>query len=251
MVDRSGRLFYLPNPKLVDLEEAIAAQTFNAICIGGSRAGGKSLGLRRVAQRYAAKLENFSALFLRRTFPELQRNHGRFCPREADRLGAHYASFKWSVEKTDATIEFGHVQDKHDFSKYIGAEYDLIVIDQIEMFLDIQVSELGASLGRIRRSDWRGLMLAGENPGGPSSSFVDELFISKTRDRTRYPEYDPTLFHWIPIALEDNAYIPEAYVQFLAGIEPTKRAMYRFGDRSHFPGQFMPSFDYAQHVRPS
>lgn len=248
MNDRTGRLFYLPNPKLVDLEEAITAQTFNGICIGGSRAGGKSVGLRRIAQRYAAKFEDFSVLFLRRTFPELLRNHCRFCPREADRLGAHYASFKWEVEQTGALVEYGHVQDPKDFSKYVGAEYDLIVLDQIEMFTDQIVTELGASLGRIRRSAWRGLMLAGENPGGPLSSFVDDLFISKTRDRTRYPDYDPNLFHFIGMDLSDNPYIPPAYVQFLAGIEPAKRAMYRYGDRTHFPGQFFANFDKASHV---
>jgi hypothetical protein len=103
----------------------------------------------------------------------------------------------------------------------------------------------------VRRSNWRSLLLAGENPGGPLSSFVDELFISKTRDRVRYPEYDPDLFHFIAIDLEQNPYVPTTYVQFLASLEPTKRAMYRFGDRSHFPGQFFANFDRSKHVSPA
>lgn len=248
MVDRLGKLFYLPNPKLVELEEAIASQQYGAICIGGSRAGGKSLGLRRIAQRYARKYEDFTVLFLRRTFPELARNHGRFCSREADRLGAHYASYKWT-EDNGSLIELGHCQDDLDFAKYIGAEGDMLVLDQAEAFTDQQVNELSASVGRIRRQGWRGLLLAGENPGGPLSAFVDELFISKTRDRIRYPDYDPNFYHFIPASLDDNPYIPESYVSFLAGLEPVKRNMYRFGDRSRFPGMFFPAFNASTHVQ--
>lgn len=248
MLDRNGRLFYLPNPKLVELEEAIESQKYGAICIGGSRAGGKSIGLRRIAQRYVAKFHEFTVIFLRRTFPELQRNHCRFCPREAERLEAHYSSYKWTVNMTGGQIEFGHCQDPNDFAKYIGSEADLLIFDQIEMFTDQQVTELSASLGRIRRDGWRGLLLAGENPGGPLSSFVDELFISKTRDTKRYPDYNPDMYHFIPASLEDNPYVPNSYVQFLAGLEPIKRDMYRYGRRDRFPGQFFGDFDPAQHV---
>lgn len=247
MLDISGRVFYIPIPRLVMLEEAIAQQQYRAICIGGDRGGGKSLGLRRIAQRLCQKYDNFSVLFLRRTFTELELNHMQYCDDEALRLGADFTKnhMTWP---NNSRLRFGHCQDPKDFKNYVGAQVDLLELDQIEMFTDQQVTEIGAAVGRIRRPGWRGLLLAGENPGGPLSSFVDELFISKNRDKVRYPNYDPSKYHFIRAELDDNPWVDEDYVDFLAGLEPIKRDMYRFGNRSRFPGQFFGAFDPAQHV---
>lgn len=248
-LDDDGILFHLPLPKQVELEEAIASQQYGFICIGGDRAGGKSEALRKIAYRYCKKYANFNVLLLRRTFPELVRNHVQKAQREVKRIGGKLASYKVTFDANDSVLEFGHCNEDDDYRRYIGAEYDLIIYDQLEMFTDQQWSEINASVGRIYRPEWRGLALAGENPGGPLSAFVDELFISKKRNSEKYPDYDPSQYHFIPAHLEDNAYIPTGYADFLAGLEPNKRAMYRFGSRSLFPGQFFPTFSKDQHVR--
>ncbi len=145
-------------------------------------------------------------------------------------------------------IEFGHCNTADDFKSYIGAEVDLLVFDQIEQFTEQQVTEISASVGRIRRNDWKGLVLAGENPGGPLASFVDQLFISKTRDRIKYPKYDPNKYGFVKAELDDNPWVDDDYVDFLAGLEPAKRDMYRFGRRDVFPGQFFKTFNPTTHV---
>lgn len=249
MLDSDGILFYLPLPKQVELEEAIASQQFGCICIGGDRAGGKSEALRKIAYRYCLKYPGFTALLLRRTFPELVRNHVQKAQREVKRINAKLASYKVTFEATDSILEFGHVQDDSNYANYIGAEYDLVIYDQLEMFTEQIFTEINACVGRIYRPEWRGLSLSGENPGGPMSAFVQELFINKTRDRERYPNYDPSQYQFIPASLEDNAYIPAGYASFLAGLEPIKRDMYRFGNRDHWPGQYFAAFDPTQHVR--
>ena len=247
MTDENGLTFYVPIPRLVSLREAIDSRQFTHLCIGGDRAGGKSHGLRRIAQDLCRTYEEFSVLFLRRTFPELLRNHMKFCIREAKRLGSSYAKpmMRWP---NGSEIEFGHCNTTDDFKSYIGAEVDLLIFDQIEQFTDQQVTEISASVGRIRRTDWKGLVLAGENPGGPLASFIDELFISKTRDRVKYPKYDPEKYGFVNAELDDNPWVDEGYVDFLAGLEPAKRDMYRFGRRDVFPGQFFPSFSATEHV---
>ena len=63
ILDAGRKLFYLPIPRLVEVEEAVASQQYGAICLGGDRSGGKSVGLRSLIYRYCMKIENFSAGF--------------------------------------------------------------------------------------------------------------------------------------------------------------------------------------------
>lgn len=242
ILDINNELFYLPMPKQAELEEAIASQQYSGICMGGVRAGGKSAALRPIAYRYARSIQGFEAYFLRRSFPQLIRNHTRKAVVEAKRLGAKFASMTMTFPETDGTIEFGHCQDWDDYKNYVGAEADLIIYDQLEQFTDTQYTEISAATSRKRRPNWRGLVLAGENPGGPLSAFVDELFISKTRNRVKYPDYDPTQYFFLNADLIDNPYCDPRYVQQLATIAPEKRAMYRWGRRDVFPGQFFRDF---------
>lgn len=254
-VDDNGQFFYLPTPKQTELEEAVDAAVnhrapYRQICIGGDRGGAKSTALRHLGYRYCRKLRGFKTLFLRRTFGELLDNHIRDAQQfEIDRIGGRYANYVVSFADTKSTMQFGHCQDTKDFAKYVGPEYDLIIFDQLEQFTEQQYTEICAATGRKRREQWRGTVVAGENPGGPLSAFVDDLFISKTRDRVKYPKYNPQHFHFIPAQLEDNPWIDTDYEDFLAGLEPVKRDMYRFGRRDRFPGQYFPAFDKSVHVK--
>ena len=241
MFDDAGRLFYLPTPKQVELEEAIASQRFGFICAGGSRGGGKSVGWRRIAQRYCRQFDNFSVLFLRREYKQLIRNHIKFAVRETKRLGGKHAGFV-SSWPNGSEIEFGHCQDPDDFTNYVGAEVDLLVFDQLELFTDEQFTEISAAAGRIVRPHWRSLVGAGENPGGPLSSFVDELFLAKTRDRVKYPKYNPANYGFIHSQLEDNPHVDPRYVDNLAQMKPERREMFRYGRRDVFPGQYFKHF---------
>ncbi len=249
MRDVSGRIFYVPIPTIVTLMDAIDSQQYSHICIGGDRGGGKSVGIRRIAEMCCQQFENFTVLFLRRTFPDLYRNHLKFLPRESKLLGATYTKPVMKFPKTESEIEWGHCFQPDSWEGYIGSEADLIVFDQIERFTEQQVTEIASNVGRIRRKGWRGLALAGENPNGPISQFVDELFISKTCNRTIYPNYDPDKYCFIRSQLDSNPHVSENYTDFLAGLEPIKRDMYRFGNREHWPGQFFGAFNVAQHVR--
>lgn len=249
MRDTSDRICYVPIPKIVTLREAIDTGQYSHACIGGDRAGGKSIGARRIAEDLCQKFENFTVLFLRRTFPDLYRNHLKFCPREAKQFGATYAKPYMKFPKTESEIEFGHCFKPDDWEGYIGSEADLIVFEQVERFTEQQVTEISTNVGRIRRKGWRGLALCTENPNGPIAEFVDQLFISKTCDRTLYPDYNPDHYCFIRAEMEDNPYVSEHYTEFLSGVEPIKRDMYRFGNREHWPGQFFGAFNPAEHVR--
>jgi hypothetical protein len=248
MDDVDGNLFYLPNPRQVELEEAVASRDFTAICFGGARGGSKSIAWRRLAQRYCRLLPNFTVLFLRRELRPLIRNHLRFAHREAKLIGGKFSSMKHTFPETDSEIEYGHCAERDDWNQYIGAEADLVIFEQLEQFDDIQYKEISASAGRTDRADFRGIIGASENPNGPSSAFVDSIFVKKSVDRAKFPQYDPSQYHFIYSHLEDNPYVSKAYVQNLAMMDVEKREMYRYGRRDVFPGQFFQAFNPTQHV---
>lgn len=249
MDDIDGGLYYLPNPRQVELEEAIASQQYGAICFGGARDGAKSKAWRMIAQRYCRQLPNFTVLFLRRELKPLIRNHLRFVQREAKLLGAKFISMKLMFPDTDSLIEFSHCQDPQDWADYIGAEADLVVFEQLEQFDEQQFLEIGAAAGRVPRDEWRGLIGASENPNGPLSAFVDQIFVKKSLDRRKYPDYSPDNYHFIYAHLEDNPYADPRYVTNLATMSVEKREMYRYGRRDVFPGQFFQTWNPTQHVR--
>lgn len=249
MDDLEGKLYYLPNPRQVELEEAVASQLYTAVCIGGARAGSKSKAWRMIAERYCQTLPNFTVLFLRRELKPLIRNHLRFVQKEAKLLGGKFTNMKLTFPATDSETEFGHCATRKDWEQYIGAEADLVVFEQLEQFEELQFTEIGAASGRVPRDDWRGVIGASENPNGPLSSFVNTFFVDKNPDRQKYPDYDPTDYHFIYSHLEDNPYVAAEYVKNFATMGAEKRDMYRFGARDRFPDQFFTSFDKATHVR--
>ncbi len=249
ILDVNGALFYLPMPKQTELEELIASQQYKFITIGGDRGGGKSHTLRMINYRYARKMQNFVGYFLRREWSMLMRNHMSKCPAESKRLGFKWANRTATFPETDGIIEFSHCEDPNDFKNFIGAEADLVTYDQQEQFLEQQFTEIGAAAGRIRRIGWRGLVLGGENPGGPLSAYINELYIEKTRDPVKYPKYDPSLYHFLTSVLDDNPNCDPDYVHNLAQLEPVKRAMYRGGRRDIFPGQYFKDFTHPRRVQ--
>jgi len=243
LIDTQKRLFYLPLPKQVELEDAIDAQQYGFICIGGHRNSAKSHTLRVITYKLCKRFHEFSVIFLRRSFPELRLNHIRFAIREVPRIGGKYGTHSVTFPDTDSEILWGHCFDTDDYKNYIGGDVDLIVFDQLEEFEHVQFQEITPSTGRTRkRGDWRGLVLAGENPGGPLSAYVEELFIDKNISRTEFPDYDPTQYHFITAQLEDNPYADPRYVVNLAGLSKERRAMFRFGRRDIFPRQFFKTF---------
>lgn len=249
ITDIAGNLLYCPMPVQVDFEEAIASQQFGAICIGGHRSSSKSIALRMATYRVARRLKEFTALFLRREWSQIDANQMRFAEREAPRLGADFKNKRVKFPEMGSEIRFGHAQDPNDWEQYIGYDVDLINFEQVELFTQKQFAEISAATGRSTKYDtWRGLILATENPGGPLSDFVNQIFVRRDLDPQKYPDYRAADYHFIDAKLEDNPYTDARYEQRLAILSPARREMFRHGRRDVFEGQFFQSWTKSQHV---
>jgi hypothetical protein len=245
-----GPLAYLPLPKQAMIYEAIETGTYRKIHWGGAVAGAKSFGLRWLAYHFCRRFEHFRVLLLRRTFSELEADHLDFAEREVGAIGGKLSRHRVTFPATGAQLVFGHCANPNDYAAYRSSQWDLILFDQLETFIEKQFREIGARTGRIRRIGWRGLVLSADNPGGPLAKFIDELFISKNPDRAKFPAYDPAEHLFIPASLSDNPYVDSGYADFLMDLDPDTREMYLHGRRDIFPRQFFPSFKAATHVAP-
>lgn len=249
-VDLGGNLFYCPMPVQVELHEAVKSQQYGAICIGGERGSSKSIALRNVIYNACDTFPEFSVLMFRKELGELELNQWRFFERECPRIGAEWNAKKIVFPKTGAEIRPAHNNKPLDYRKYIGGDVDLIAIEQAEEFSQTPVAEIGAATGRSTRygKDWRGLLALTENPGGPLSDFINQIFVRKDLPRDKYPDYDPNDYHFIEARLSDNPWTDARYEQRLAILSPARRAMMRHGRRDIFEGQFFKQWLRETHV---
>ncbi len=251
-VDLGGNLFYLPMPIQVELHDAVKSQQFGAICIGGERGSSKSIALRNVIYNACETFPEFSTLMFRKELGELELNQWRFFERECPRIGAEWSARKIVFPKTGAEIRPAHNNKPDDYRKYIGGDVDLIAIEQAEEFTQKPISEINAATGRSTRygDQWRGLLALTENPGGPLSDFINQIFVRKDLSKEKYPNYNPADYHFIEARLADNPWTDSRYEQRLAILSPARRAMMRHGRRDVFEGQFFDDFLKEQHVTP-
>lgn len=93
-----------------------------------------------------------------------------FCPEATYRDDDGIWTFRWGKEQ-GATAIFGHCDDKRDWKRYVGQEYQIICFDELTWFTEEQYDEICKRL----RSSAKGLprlIRATSNPGGPGHGFV-------------------------------------------------------------------------------
>ena len=165
-------------------QRAFIECTAREILYGGSAGGGKTMALAALPLPWMRRRE-LLCLYLRRTVPELrdlkrkaeeiyQRGKaGKWapaCPEATFREDEGTWTFRWGKE-VGATAIFGHCNDKNDWKRYVGQEYQIIAFDELTWFTEEQYDEICKRL----RSSAPGLprmVRATSNPGGPGHAWV-------------------------------------------------------------------------------
>lgn len=224
---------------LLDCEEAF---------YGGAAGGGKSAALLMAALQYVDK-PGYSALILRRTFPQLSQP-GMLIPLSREWLGASDA--KWSEQQSQwtfpsgAVLRFGHVSDEGSIYNYQGGAYSFVGFDELTQFSESMYQYIGFS--RVRRD--KRLQAAGvpnrvrstANPGGIGHAWVKKRFIDNPTPGTIF----------IPAKVKDNPGLDvEDYVSRLQHLGETLRAQLLDGDWGAFEGAAFPDFDERIHCIPA
>ena len=194
------------------------------VLYGGSAGGGKTDALLIAALQHI-HTPGYSALILRRTFPQLAQPGG-LIPRSKEWLAStdaqwHQQDHRWTFP-SGATLTFGHLQYDDDIYNYQGAEFQSIGFDELTQFSEAQYTYLMSRLRRIEGSTVPIRMRAASNPGGIGHDWVRDRF-----DVHR----DGTGKRFIPAGLDDNPHLDrEAYLCALAELDPITRRQLQYGD---------------------
>jgi predicted phage terminase large subunit-like protein len=193
------------------------------VLYGGSAGGGKSDAMLMAALQYASA-PGYSALILRRTYPQLAQEGG-LIPRSHEWLAGTDA--KWSaVDKawtfpSGAVLAFGHMAYETTKYDYQSGEYQFIGFEELTQFSETQYRYMHSRTRRLLTSDVPIRVFATSNPGGIGHDWVRSRFIDST---------DPARL-FIPASLDDNPALDrETYVRSLDNLDPVTRAQLLNGD---------------------
>lgn len=208
------------------------------ILYGGAAGGGKSHLMRVKAIALAMRVPGIQIYIFRRLSDDLLRNHmegdGGFYQMLATEFSTGRAKFNASknfIRFTNGSkIWLAHCQHEKDVRKYQGAEFHVLIIDELTHFTEYQYRFLRARcrLGTLKDKlpdDLKTklpLVLSGTNPGGPGHTWVRATFIDPKPPMLVYrtdKEEGGFKRQFIPALLTDNPSLDqESYRNNLSGL---------------------------------
>ncbi|HEC64647.1 MAG TPA: hypothetical protein ENI23_05105 [bacterium] len=182
------------------------------------------------------RFPNSKGLLLRRTYPELYRNHIQEIQKELKK-----DIYKYNDQKhiftfiNGSSLECGSCQYEGDVYNYLGAEYDHIGIDEASRFTKFQFNNFKTNLRSVR-DDLKLQMYLGSNPGGVGHGWLKRLFMDKEYEEGE----DPKEYKFIPAKVYDNTILMQKqpdYVRELETLPPDLKRAFLDGDWNVFAGQ--------------
>ena len=192
---------------------------------GGAAGGGKSSALLMAALQYV-DVPGYSAGLFRRTFADLSLPGALM-----DRLREWVAPIPevhWNASTYTATfpsgarITFGYLNNRDDYLRYKGAEYQFIGMDEVTEIRESDYRYLFSRLRRPASGPLSQVPLRMRAASNPAPNWVRQRFIVEGKDAGRI---------FVPSSLTDNPGVDaDSYRQALAALDPVERKRLEFGD---------------------
>lgn len=206
---------------------------------GGARGGGKSWAVREKARLLALRWPGIKILIVRRTMPELERNHIQYLTPMLRGIAKYNEQKKVYKFANGSTIALMYCEKDKDLDRLQGAEYDVIFIDEATQLTEHQLRSIAAcnrGTGAFPRRIYYTC-----NPGGPSHAYIKRLFV----ERRFQGDENPDDYTFIQALVTDNNALMAAdpdYVKVLDNLPEKMKAAWRYGSWDIYDGQFFDDF---------
>lgn len=224
-----------PNAK----QELFLKDRHKYVAFGGARGGGKSWAVRTKAKLLCLRYKGIKVLIVRRTYPELTRNHILTLRRELRGVARYNDKDKMLIFANGSSISFTYCARDTDLDGLQGAEYDIIFFDEATQLSEKQMNEIIACMRGANDFPKRAYFTC--NPGGQGHGYIKRLFVDRRFEREEKPEE----YSFIQSLVTDNTALMEMnseYVHQLDSLPPKKRDAWRYGKWDVFEGQFFEEF---------
>lgn len=212
------------------------------IGLGGARGPGKSHAvLSQAALDDCQRIPKLKGLFLRQTGIAAQESFDDLVEKVVVGHVAHKKSGPVLKFPNGSRILLGGFQDEKDIDKYIGIEYDFIIVEELNQLTEDKYTKLRGSL-RTSKPNWRPRMYTSFNPGGIGHQFVKERYVLPHRESR---EKD---VKFVPSTYLENPNLNREYIDYLESLTGDLGKAWREGDFDLFAGQFFKVFRYTTHV---
>ncbi len=198
----------------------------------GPRGTGKSLCERMDAHMKAMSVPGYRYLIMRRTMPELKKSHLVFVGQEMHRLGGDFHITDSVARYPNGSLGwYGHCDTPADAMKYLSAEYDMVVADEITTFPGELILKMAACVRVPKDSGRIGMLRGGTNPLGVGADFVRQYFLDKNVPLEENEEYRPEEWGVITTSIADNKYLDfEQYTKRLKNLPAHVRKAWLEGE---------------------
>ena len=238
---------YLPSWTAVKFHaacrEARSITELVTVGFGGARGGGKShASLAQVGLDDCQEVPGLKVLFLRNLGTSAKESFEDLVPRVFHSTPHRYVSTRGELSFPNGSrVKLGGFKDEKDIDKYIGIEYDVIVIEEATLISKTKRIKLQGSLRSSKRG-WKPYIIFTTNPGGVGHAWFKEQLITPHR----LGQEKTTRF--IPSLAIDNPHINESYHSYLESIPGWLGRAWREGDWDIASGQYFVTFNYDKHV---
>jgi phage terminase large subunit len=138
-------------------------------------------------------------------------------------------------------ILLGNFKDEKDIDKYLGLEYDLIIIEEATTLTKSKIEMILTCL-RTSKPGWRCRAYFTTNPGNVGHAWFKEWFIlpyrAKREKETRF----------IPATVYDNQFVDKEYRKTLEKLQGWQRRAWLGGDWDVAAGQYFTNWLHERHV---
>jgi len=212
------------------------------IGLGGARGPGKSHAiLSQIGLDDCQRVPNLKCLFLRKTGLSAKESFEDLIEKTLKgKIPFTYASNVLRFPNGSRVL-LGGFRDERDLEKYIGIEYDLIAIEELNQLEKKRVTKLKGSL-RTSKLNWRPRMYNSFNPGGRGHNWVKENYIIPYRNALE----KETRFY--PSTYKSNVFLNKEYVDYLEGLAGDLGKAWREGEWDLFAGQYFTEWNTAIHT---